>query len=416
MRVGLVTQPADGALPPRQNSIGLIMYNTAVELSREIDVSLILKRSSQAPTTQGFPFQLEMIDTPWDDLLTQVAGRYPRWAGRLGLGEVADQYWNYARNVSGTLRRASCDVSHVMNYWQWCRTLRNETCPLVLEMQSEWLSQMDRDSVARQLQMADAVVGVSEHITRLFRQSFPDFRGLVATAYNGVDVDTFRPADGGAEAVEAQASERRVLFVGRLSPEKGVHTLIEAFARIAARFPDVTLELAGPRTILPHRLLVGVSSDPIVQRLNAFYDGTITSDYQAHLDQLVSKHALSNRLRFLGSLPHGDLVARYQSASLVVNPSFSESFGISIVEGMASAVPVIGTRIGGMQETIVDGETGLLLDANRPDDLALAMARILENPAEGRRMGLRGRERVVQTFSWAARARRLLDVYRKVIR
>jgi glycosyltransferase involved in cell wall biosynthesis len=130
----------------------------------------------------------------------------------------------------------------------------------------------------------------------------------------------------------------------------------------------------------------------------------------------VSKHALTNRLRFLGSLPHGDLVARYQSASLVVNPSFSESFGISIVEGMASAVPVIGTRIGGMQETIVDGETGLLVDADRPDDLALAMARILESPAESRRMGLRGRERVVQTFSWAARARRLLDVYRKVIR
>jgi glycosyltransferase involved in cell wall biosynthesis len=414
MRVGLVTQPPDGVLPPRQNSIGLIMYNTAVELARHVDVSLVYKRWSKDPETRSFPFDLEAIDTPLDDLLGTLAGRYPRWAGRLGLHDVADRFPDYARSVASRLGRRSCDVAHVMNYWQWCQTIRRSGCAVVLEMQSEWLSQMEQRRVAAQLASADAVVGVSGHIVNLFQESFPGYRGVVATAYNGVDVETFRPAEGAAPPTSGPGSERRLLFVGRLSPEKGVHTLIEAFAQVARRVPDAVLDLAGPRTILPLRFLVGVSTDPVVQRLNVFYDGSVTTDYQRYLDDLIVRHGLTGRVRFLGPLPHLDLVARYQAATLVVNPSFSESFGISIVEGMATGVPVVGTRIGGMVETIVHGETGYLVDADQPDELALALCRVLENPAEGAAMGRRGRQRAVEQFSWAARARRLLDVYRRL--
>jgi glycosyltransferase involved in cell wall biosynthesis len=411
MRIGLVTQPPDGVLPPKQNSIGLIMYNTAVELARAVDVSLVYKRWSKEPETRAFPFSLEAIDTPLDDLLGTLTGRYPRWASRLGLHEVADAYPHYARNVSSRLRRRACDVAHVMNYWQWCRTIRRSGAAVVLEMQSEWLSQMDPGRVSEQLAAADAVVGVSGHIVNLFRESFPDYRGVVATAYNGVDVDTFRPVEDSGSAAPGPTGERRLLFVGRLSPEKGVHTLIEAFAQVARRVPDAVLELAGPRTILPRRFLVGVSSDPIVRRLDAFYDGTVTTDYQRHLDELVARHCLEGRVRFLGPLPHLDLVARYQAATLVVNPSFSESFGISIVEGMATGLPVVGTRIGGMAETIVHGETGYLVSADAPEELAAALCKLLESPAESAAMGRRGRQRAVEQFSWAARARRLLDVY-----
>lgn len=414
MRIGLITQPADGVLPPRQNSIGLILYHTAVELAREVGVSLIYRRRSKAPEVRRFPFELEAIDAPLDDLIGLAAKRYPRWTSPLGLREIADRHPSYARRLSRRLRTRSCDVAHVMNYWQWCQTIRRSGCAVVLEMQSEWLSQMDRRRVAVQLAAVDAVVGVSGHIVRLFEEAFPDFRGLVATAYNGVNVDTFCPTIDDVSADSVAAREKRVLFVGRLSPEKGIHTLIEAFAAVARRVPDAVLELAGPRTILPHRFLVGLSADPLVRRLDVFYDGTVTTDYQRHLDELVSRHGLGGRVRFLGSLPHTDLVARYQAATLVVNPSFSESFGISVVEGMATGIPVVGTRIGGMAETILHGETGLLVEADQPDALAVAMCRVLENHEEARRMGRRGREHVVRHFSWSARARRLLDVYRRL--
>lgn len=412
MRVGLVTQPPDGVLPPRQNSIGLIMYHTAVQLARAVDVSLVYKRWSKEQETRSFPFTLEPIETPLDDLLGTLSARYPRWAERLGLREVADAYPNYARSVSARLRRRNCDVAHVMNYWQWCRILKSSGAAVVLEMQSEWLSQMDPGRVQAQLAATDAVVGVSAHIVNLFRKAFPDYRGIVATAYNGVDVETFRPAEPCGRW--GTGDECRLLFVGRLSPEKGIHTLIEAFAEVARRRADCVLELAGPRTILPHRFLVGLSSDPLVRRLEVFYDGTLTGDYQRYLDELVARYQLDGRVRFLGPLPHRELVARYQSARLVVNPSLSESFGISIVEGMATGLPVVGTRVGGMAETIIHGETGYLVRPDSPAELASALCRVLENPDTAAAMGRRGRQRAVEHFSWAARARRLLEVYRQL--
>lgn len=415
MRVGLVTQPADGVLPPRQNSIGLIMYNTAVELAGVVDVSLILKRWPSTHYDGMLPFHVEAIETPLDDRIGDVAGRYPRWAGRLGLRQLADRYPQYARKVSSALRRRSCDVAHVMNYWQWCRRLQQKDCAVVLEMQSEWLSQMDRASVLKQLAATDAVVGVSDHILSLFRESFPSYRGHVATAYNGVDTNVFSPASDDDRRC-SNAAQRLVLFVGRLSPEKGVHTLIEAFARVAQRIPGATLELAGPRTILPSRFLVDVSSDSLVRGLRVFYDGAVTSDYQGYLDRLIVRYGLEERVRFLGQLPHHELVARYQSACLVVNPSYSESFGISVVEGMACGVPVVGTRIGGMRETILEGDTGFLVDPGDSVALAEAMIRILDDASLSNQMGTSGRSRALQHFSWKARANRLLEVYKQVAR
>ena len=414
MKVALVTQPYDGVLPPRQNSIGLILYHTALELARFADVSVCLKRQTRGTELSGHPFEIEEIDTPVDDLLTSWATRHPRLANRIGATRFADQYPQYVRRVATRLSRKAVDIVHTMNYWSWCRNLSSARTghKLVLEMQAEWLSQMDPRAVGRQLEHADAVVTVSDHIARLFKQALPGYRGLVATAYNGVNVDVFRPA---AEPVTESAGERSILFVGRTSPEKGVHVLIEAFAKIAALHDDARLDIVGPRTTLPARHLVALSDDPVVRGLSAFYDGSITTDYQGYLNDLVQKRGLTDKVRFHGSLPHQKLVEIYQRSYVVCNPSFSESFGISIVEGMACAKPVVAANIGGMQETIVHGTTGFHVEPDQPDALASAVSRILVDSALARRMGTSGRERAVTQFTWAARARRLLDLYAQTV-
>lgn len=406
MKVAYVTQPYDGVLPPRQNSIGLIVYNTALQVAKAAQVTLYL-RQADGSAAADYPFQVRPTRSASDELLQTLAARYPRWMGRLGLAARADAYLGWASAVARGLGRAPVDVVHVMNYWGWSRRLRGSR--LVLEMQSEWLSQLDRRAVAEQLRDVAAVVAVSGHVERLFRAAYPDYRGLVAVAPNGVDTDLFRPVADTPRDEEAP----RLLFVGRVSPEKGVHTLLQAFAPIAARWPRARLEIVGPRTELPRRFLVDLSDDPLVSALARFYRADGGSDYQQHLDGLVRQAGLEGQVTFHGSLPHQDIVRHYQQADVVVNPSLSETFGISIVEGMACAVPVVGTRVGGMLDTITD-EVGRAVPAEDAPALADAIAGILADRALARELGRHGRERAVRHFTWSARAERLLDVYRRV--
>jgi glycosyltransferase involved in cell wall biosynthesis len=404
MKVAYVTQPYDGVLPPRQNSIGLIVYNTALRVAQQAQVSLYLREASAG----DYPFQLRPVRSASDDWLQDLAKRYPRWVRRLGLSDRADAYLGWASSVAGSLRRDPVDVVHVMNYWGWSSRLRGR--PLVLEMQSEWLSQLDRRAVARQLRDVAAVSAVSGHVLRLFRAAFPEYRGQVAVAPNGVDTELFRAAKPAAPH-----DPPRLLFVGRVSPEKGVHTLIQAFAQVAERWPGARLEIVGPRTELPRRFLVDLSDDPKVAALARFYRDDGTSDYQAQVDGLVSAAGLEGQVRFHGSLPHLDIVRLYQQATVVVNPSLSETFGISIVEGMACAVPVVGTQVGGMLDTITE-EVGFAVPAEEPAALARAIGELLTDPARAQELGRSGRLRAERHFTWNARAAVLLDLYRRVMR
>jgi glycosyltransferase involved in cell wall biosynthesis len=408
MKVAYVTQPYDGVLPPRQNSIGLIVYNTALEVARAAQVRLYARRVAGAQPPEGLPFSVSFARSVSDDLVQWLAARYPRWARRLGFAERADAFLGWAGVVATDIDRAPVDIVHVMNYWGWSRRLRGRR--LVLEMQSEWLSQMDRGAVGEQLVDVDAIVAVSSHVERLFRAAFPGYGGVVEVAHNGVDTELFCPA---APQAGHREGPRRVLFVGRISPEKGVHTLLQAFARVAAHCPDARLDLVGPRTELPERFLVGLSDDPLVRALHRFYREDGGCDYQGHLDALVRDAGLADRVSFHGSLPHREIIARYQSADVVVNPSLSETFGISIVEGMACGVPVVGTRVGGMLDTIVD-EVGRSVAAEDPAALAEAICGILEDRPLAQAMGERGRQRAVTHFTWRARADRLLALYRRI--
>lgn len=415
MKVALVAQPYDGVLPPNQNSIGLIAYNTAMELARHIDVTLYAKRRMNIKSMNDLPFSLSFVSAGTDDILQYFATHYPRWAHSFGIPALVDKHAGYVRSIAKEIDRVGSDVVHVMNYWSWCQRLkkgRERHRGVVLEMQSEWLTQMDKQQISRALEVTDAVVTVSDHIARLFRESFSTYQDPVVTAYNGVNVETFRPDPGW----DAQRNDTlTILFVGRVSPEKGVHTLIEGFARIASRFAQAQLVIVGPRTILPEHFLVGISSDPLVRALNRFYKNSASADYQHYLDDLVIRLGLGSKIRFLGSIPHKELVEWYRSSNVVVNPSLSESFGISIVEGMACSIPVVGTKVGGMLETVVDGETGLLVEPERPDLLAEAVISLLENPEAAYAMGVKGRSRAVERFSWRARADRLLSVYQMVL-
>ena len=128
------------------------------------------------------------------------------------------------------------------------------------------------------------------------------------------------------------------------------------------------------------------------------YDGSVATDYQRYLDETVARLGLERQVRFRGGMPHAELPAAYRAADLVVNPALSESFGIAVVEGMACGRPVVGTRVGGMLETVACDATGLLVPAEEPARLAGAMLTLLRDPVRAGSMGERGRERAVEHY------------------
>ncbi|TIL78414.1 MAG: glycosyltransferase family 4 protein, partial [Mesorhizobium sp.] len=108
------------------------------------------------------------------------------------------------------------------------------------------------------------------------------------------DVSYFRPSEQRASA--STRTRHVILFVGRVSPEKGLHTLIEAFSEVATRFADVELRIAGPHSPLPADFLTSLSSDPRVTALSRFYDRWGNCKYREHLEELIESHGLRDRV------------------------------------------------------------------------------------------------------------------------
>jgi glycosyltransferase involved in cell wall biosynthesis len=275
-------------------------------------------------------------------------------------------------------------------------------------MHCEWLNQLDYVVIKERIAQCDLVLGSSDYITDKVKERYPEFSSRCDVLYNGVDVELFHPGSGNHSK---SADGPRLLFVGRISPEKGVHTLIEAFACLANQFPAAQLDLAGPVASLPLEYIVGISEEPEIAALARFYE----EDYGIILRRLVAENGLADRVNFLGVLSQEELVDYYQAADILINPSYSESFGMSLVEAMATETPVVATRVGGMVNIVDENETGLLVDRGDVQGLAEAMKRLLGDDALRQQMGKIGRQRVIDRFSWPEIAASAVEKYTNVV-
>jgi glycosyltransferase involved in cell wall biosynthesis len=109
---------------------------------------------------------------------------------------------------------------------------------------------------------------------------------------------------------------------------------------------------------------------------------------------------MTKNVSFVGLVSQQDIVQRYLTADILVNPSLSEAFGMSLVEGMAAGKPVIGTRVGGMIEVIGDESVGFLVEPGAPEALAKAIIHLLSDARLRETMGMAGRKRATELFSW----------------
>ena len=221
----------------------------------------------------------------------------------------------------------------------------------------------------------DACITVSDTVVDSLGPYFPGQQFV--TIPNGIDASFFAPDAGPLPELRGK---RTILFVGRFDPRNGVSHAIGAFTILKRTHADLQLVIVGDGPLRP-----------IVERL-----------VPDHLREDVVFAGRVNRLR-----------PRYlASADVLCSPCSLASFGMVVLEGMSSGVPVVATRLPGFARVMRDGVDGLMVD--EPDDdegFATALDRILRNPALGEQMGAAGRSRVLQHFAWPVVADRLEELY-----
>jgi glycosyltransferase involved in cell wall biosynthesis len=183
----------------------------------------------------------------------------------------------------------------------------------------------------------------------------------VVVIRNGIDVQLFAPR-------EYHRKLRRIALVACLREEKRIDLLIKAAPRVLARHPDVEFVIAG--------------------------DGSCRESLQT----LARELGVAERLSFLGH--RDDVPAVLATADIFAFPSRSDAFPNSIIEAMASGLPVVATAVGGIPELVDDGRTGVLVPSGDADALVRALIELLDQPERAAAFGRAGRQRIEQTYSF----------------
>jgi starch synthase len=254
------------------------------------------------------------------------------------------------------------------------------------------------------LEAADLVIAVSAQMRRDVLACYPAVEpGRVTVVHNGIDLDEYRrdPATDVLRRHGIDPDRPSVVFVGRITRQKGLTHLLEAATQLRK---DAQLVLCAGAPDTPQ---IAAEVTALVGRLRATRDGVVWID---------------------AMLPRTEIVQILSHATAFACPSVYEPFGLVNVEAMACEAPVVATRVGGIPEIVVGGETGLLVDIDGGGDpqgaprdpaafarhFAAALNRLLDDPAEARAMGTAGRKRVEASFSWSAIAERTAGLYKRL--
>ncbi|MFN8188980.1 MAG: glycogen synthase [Nocardioidaceae bacterium] len=251
---------------------------------------------------------------------------------------------------------------------------------------------------------ADAIVAVSSAMRQDVLRSYPDVDPTkVHVVLNGIDTTTWHPAADPDRSRELGVDPDRpsVVFVGRITRQKGLPLFLRAAAQLP---PDVQIVLCA-----------GAPDTPEIE-----------AEVVALVDELATTRTGVVWLREM--LPRRDVVTLLSGATSFVCPSIYEPLGIVNLEAMACETAVVATATGGIPEVVVPGETGLLVPIEQADDgtgtpldpdqyvadFAAALNEIVADPDRAKQMGVAGRRRAEQDFSWASIADQTVEIYRSL--
>ena len=333
--------------------------------------------------------------------------------------ELHSVFASLDRCLKFNTRKVDADIVHLHTWYSHFGGILakiNYGIPMVLTVHSlEPLRPWKREQLAggydftcwlekTAIEMADAVIAVSQETREDILRLFDVDESRVPVIYNGIDPEEYKPQPDSAvlERFGIDPDRPFVLFVGRITRQKGIVHLVKAIEHFDPGF-QVVLCAGAPDTEA-----IGAEMEAAVEAQKQKRDGIIW------IDEMVD---------------NATKIALYSAADVFCCPSIYEPFGIINLEAMACETAVVASKVGGMKEVVVEEETGLLVpleqmpespfEATEPEkfarDLAAAVNRLMADPALRLRMGEAGRRRVIDHFSWSAIAGQTVDLYRSLI-
>jgi starch synthase len=234
------------------------------------------------------------------------------------------------------------------------------------------------------VESAHRVIAVSHKMREDILEYFKADPARVVVIHNGIDPDQFRRTTDRDALDRLGVRPPYVLFVGRITDQKGIFHLLEAARALPAGVQVVLCASAPDTPEIEERLRRAVAGQPNVKWINEMVPVPVVTQLYSH-------------------------------AAVFCCPSVYEPFGLINLEAMACEAPVVASGVGGILEVVEDGKTGLLVPPAQPAALAEALTRVLGNPDLARDMGKAGRRRVEEKFAWASVAERTERVYADAI-
>jgi len=225
---------------------------------------------------------------------------------------------------------------------------------------------------------ADSVIALTKDMKRVLQEIYSRDIEVVP---NGIDIEECQNRPHEHESV---SPEKKIIFVGRLNPVKGVPSLLRAMKIVCEVLPDAKLIIVG--------------------------DGEEREDLESLADSL----GIRDRVDFVGRVPHERIPDYLCKADIFVLPSVSEGFGIVILEAMACGLPIVATRVGGVPDIIEEGVNGFLVESGDFPEMANKILFLLDNPAVTGQISKNNRIKV-QGYAWKNVVDRLERIYQEIL-
>ena len=422
LKVAFICQPFVMTVFPRpMDSIGILTYEIVRLLATDSDVTVYAPAKNFREDYQE-NVQYRYIPVELDQKALKYIEKYPGFKQPKS-PLMASQYYylGYILQIANELKKQDYDIVHVHNLSQFVPILRllNPEIKIVLHMHCEWLSQLDYKLLKNRLPQADLIVSPSDYITQGVQQRFPALAQRCQTVYNGVNISRFI----NSSAIKKQSNSdkntvKRLLFVGRVCPEKGSHILLEAFEKVLEAYPKAQLTLAGPVGVIPYEYLVALSDDKKIKELTHFHQDDSWLGYlkrkifQINGDQ----NGQDAPVNLAGLIAPNQLANYYQQSDVFVFPSVChEAFGMPLAEAMVAGLPVVASDGGAFPELVEDEKTGLIVKRSDADALAEAIIKLLSDSSLRDSMGKLGCETAIKRFSFEQMTEDLYHQYQQLL-
>lgn len=435
MKIAILNQPQDPIVAgeEQRGSVAIVNWELARCLARRHEVLVYAPRARGQPLRErwgGIEIRrIPFVARSLHKAVQLIAGRFgrgaPYFTSRL-------YYREYFSQVARDLTATRPDIVHVPVQTQFASLFKRVLPGLkvVVHAHQDELAKLDRGRLRRDLADVDAIATVSDFVTQRARARLPEMAARIRTVGNGVDVLRFSPA---ARADELHAREHRrrpvrLLYVGRIAPDKGVHLLTATVDRLIREGASLELTLIGKPGLMPYDLLgrlLGGDREALEavreyygRSMRTWLSNEVLRRGRSYCETLRARlsPAAAARMRFAGTVPQPALIRAYRSADLLVLPSiWQESYGLPVAEAMSCGVPVLASATGGVPELMEDGVTGRLIPRLDEQALARALREMTADLPRLREMGRAARTRAQRLLTWSHSADRLERLYLGII-